>query len=279
MKSKNLAFLLLVGLIAPSAVMSAGSSTALTPDTEGVSSKKIAALTEKTINLQRSIQGKEDNTDYQPPAQCDVISKSLKNVLKLLDYIPHVITYNFKKERTVIEGLFMAYARLHPDSWDNDLNQLWNADSIKNLKYLILQDIQNCVNKISKKIGLRIKQSDKNAKFHDLMEEMGSLTENVKTLTKAKTKLFKGKYIAPMIDPMIVKDWANKCSEAQTKREDFIKCIVSVRDADPKELALTQKNILDSIETILDYIENYSKENYSEQGPKQDQKEEEKRTE
>ena len=183
MKSKNLTFLLLVGLIAPSAVMSVESSTIVTLDNEIRNSKKRTALKEKMINLQSIIQCEEDNTDDQPQGGVNISSKKdlfciLKILLQLSDHIADGNPSKSAKAGTVIKEYFETYATLSPDSWGDDFIQLWNAPSIKN--YLKLQAIQNAVNKISKNIGSTINQSDENEEFNILIKEMESSIKVVK---------------------------------------------------------------------------------------------------
>lgn len=373
MKSKNLAFLLLVGLIAPSAVMSVESFNTVTPDSEGMNSKKRTALKEKTINLHRSIQGKEDNTDYQPQEGFNISSKKdlfdiLKILLQCIDHIADGNPSKCAKAGTVIKEYFQAYTTLDPDSWDDDLIQLWNAPPIKT--HLKLQAIQNAVNKISNNIGSIINQSDENEEFNILIKEMESsikvVKEELTTFEKLAKKYSPPQGLAPELydstdtnfdqhthfvmsemseilkeqklkehverinqpgyDPKheeeaeimeinateaynkelteeynkLIKEqdedrsqkdpefkvffkakpiYLKKRAQAEEQCQKFINYFVSVRDTDSEKSGLMQKNILDSIEIILDYIENSSKQNSSTKDRKRDQKEEEKRTE
>ncbi len=68
--------------------------------------------------------------------------------------------------------------------------------------------------------------------------------------------------------------YLKKRAQIDKQREKIINYFVSLRDANPKELALTQKNILNRIEIILDYIENSRTKDR-----KQDQKAEDKKKE
>lgn len=184
MKSKNLTFLLLVGLIAPSAVMSAESSKTVTPGHEigkkRTLQEKIQTLQEKIQTLKEKIQSitecEENNTNYQPQGVGNISSKnlvcSLNILLQLSDHIADGNPSKSQKSGTVIEKFFKTYATFAPDSWCDDLIQLRNAPLIEN--YLKLQDIQNAVNKISKGIGSTIIQSSENTDFNILIDDMKS---------------------------------------------------------------------------------------------------------
>ena len=135
MKSKNLAFLLLVGLIAPSAVMSVESFNTVTQDLEGMNSKKRTALKEKTINLQRSIQCKRNNP-YPSNGPHDFLLKNgiIPSVLDgVVDLLDRLAPENLLKYSTDLKSVFKNYydalTKIEPDSWGDYTLEHFNSDS------------------------------------------------------------------------------------------------------------------------------------------------------
>ena len=148
MKSKNLTFLLLVGLIAPSAVMSIESSfNTVSPETEGLVLKKkraledrLSALSDRATDL-LTIHNKGDNPCPLNEPGGDLSREYLSSLtLKICKFFEN--TSNFEKKfKSDIEEYFQAYVKLNPDAWDEDLVELYTSSRVK--FFLKLQAIED----------------------------------------------------------------------------------------------------------------------------------------
>ncbi len=216
MKSKKWAFLILVGLIAPSAVMSVD-YVDVTDTTKHKVRDKMRKTEDQISELERKLvdvivgMRNAKHPQKEPgsvPSKRDVFSLILKKVDRFF-----IETVAFEQQfKSDIREYIEAYIKLYPDAWDDNLKELFESSRISIfLKSLAIQKAakevfkefpydyfalrtlkfeNNYCNFIRNVKSIEnLSLSKENAEFNNLMQEMPSSITAVKNITDYKLTL------------------------------------------------------------------------------------------